>query len=146
MPNSICNSSLNAVNCRCCLFEKCYCTKSEAECEYINPNNEQFVADRIVSSIRNSVIYENTGFWRVYDRTFEEENDVARLDTYYIAFINDCLRAIRNMELVYVFKIKHLRDIIRFQGNVKVGYRDGIYYVYLPKKTIKIKRDCEKTI
>ncbi len=125
-------SVLDAKFCHDCLLEYCRCTKKMRECEYAKPNNERFIADKIVASIRQSIIYERAPLWEVCEHNMALENDSARLDIYYICFINDCLRAIREKEIVYVFRIRHLRDILRFQPDIRVGYRDGIYYVSLP--------------
>ena len=52
---------------------------------------------------------------------------VTTLDTYYVNFINDCISELRNGKTVYVFKLSHLWEILRFVDGIKAVYQgDGI--------------------
>ena len=135
-------SVINAKFCRDCEFEYCRCAKTEKECEFVKPDNEQFIADKITKPLRQTIIFEGVSLWEIDEQLWDLDNDATRLDIYYICFINDCLRSIRGKRIVYVFETRHIRDIMRFQPDVQIGYRDGIYYVTLPKRPRKMK-ECE---
>ncbi len=145
LQNTSKKSTLNAKFCNGCLFEFCYCTKTEEECEFVRPDNEQITTDKMVARFHKKIIFESAPLWIIGEYNRLTENDVARLELYYVCFINDCLRAIRNDQIVYVYKAKHIRDIMRFQPDIRVGCRDGIYYVSLPSRRKK-KEKCEEII
>ncbi len=52
---------------------------------------------------------------------------VATLDYYYVNFINDCISELRKGKTVYIFKLSHLWEIMRFCSDISATYvGDGI--------------------
>ena len=53
-------------------------------------------------------------------------------DMYYVSFINNVLRNIRHGEVDYIFKIKQLKELLRYEPDLEVSYADDIFTVWLP--------------
>ena len=49
---------------------------------------------------------------------------VTTLDTYYVNFINDCISELRKGKMVYVFKLSHIWEILKYVDNIKAIYQD----------------------
>jgi len=71
---------------------------------------------------RNSYNYFGMGI------TYREDFD---LDRYYVGLINDTLHNIRHNKLAWVFNLKQVEEVFRFEPDVEVTYDvdDGVYYL-----------------
>lgn len=54
---------------------------------------------------------------------------------YYRKFINDVLRNIRNGETDYCYELYQIRELLRFEPEMQIKYRDGVFMVSLPRKS-----------
>ena len=97
-------------------------------CKKFVPNNmDNFLNDTITYFQMNMPKSKLNKLKRVCTYNRATNDKVTTLDTYYVNFINDCISELRNGKTVYVFKLSHLWEIIKFVDNVKAMYQgDGI--------------------
>lgn len=62
------------------------------------------------------------------------DDKVTTLDNYYVNFINDCLSLLRKGQPAYVFRLIHIRDILRFERNINVEYLNDEAVIKLTRK------------
>ena len=75
------------------------------------------------------------GYYNTYYGIVDDK--VTTLDNYYVNFINDCLALLRKGQPAYVFKVEHIRDILRFQRDIKVEYLKDEEMIKLTRKENK---------
>ena len=97
-------------------------------CKKFIPNNmDIFLNDTITYFEMNMPKSKLNKLKRVCTYNRATNDKITTLDTYYVNFINDCISELRNGKTVYVFKLSHLWEIIKFIDNVKAVYQgDGI--------------------
>ena len=118
--------------------------KREESCDCYDfvPNDMQYFLKKIVERYK-SIIPDSKDkklkrkVYSYYDSYHGIVDDkVTTLDAYYVGFINDCLDLIRKGYFAYIFKIEHLRDIMRFEKDIIATYvGDG---------SIRIRKEVEK--
>lgn len=118
-----------------------------------NPPCRNFVPDNMDEFLNSTITYFNLHCDKskqkrlkrncVYRGAYTYNDKVTTLDTYYTGFINDCISQLRKGKMVYVFKLSHLWEIIKFVDNVIAVYQgDGI--IGLTCKTNKLKSKIKK--
>ena len=97
-------------------------------CKKFIPNNmDNFLNDTITYFELNMTKSKLNKLKRVCTYNRATNDKITTLDTYYVNFINDCISELRKGKTVYVFKLSHLLEIIKFVDNVKAMYQgDGI--------------------
>ena len=72
------------------------------------------------------------GYYNTYYGIVDDK--VTTLDNYYVSFINDCLALLRKGQPAYVFKVEHIRDVLRFERDIKVEYLKDEEMIKLTRK------------
>ena len=57
----------------------------------------------------------------------EDEDDLSEA-YYYSTAINDSLKEIRKYETAFLYNLREVKDILRFEPDINIIYSDGIYY------------------
>ena len=95
--------------------------------EFVPDNMDNFLNDTITYFELNMTKSKYDKLQRVCTYSKATNDKVTTLDTYYVNFINDCISELRNGNMVYVFKLHQLWEILRFVDGVKAEYQgDGI--------------------
>lgn len=110
----------------CCNFV-CHNTPNP-KCNSFVPNNmDDFLNYVITYSSVNIPMSKDKKLKRVCTYGHASNDRTTTLDMYYTAFINDCVSELRKGRMVYIFRLSHLWDVLRFINNVKAIYQgDGI--------------------
>ena len=140
MENSRINTMVDMDTCDTCLYGNSDCSKevNNQGCEYhfrIDSTQLEQIIENIRQRVkalgsdlvgkklsRNSYNYFGMGI------TYRDD---CNLDGYYVGLINDTLHNIRHKKLAWVFNLKQVEEIFRFEPNVEVTYDvdDGVYYL-----------------
>lgn len=117
-------------NCTDCMHVKT-CPKYEG-CEYLNNVKQDTYAEGIMSLLRRNKKQTNQKMYdSVHGSTSLSYKDNFSTYEYYRQMINGCLAEIRVGRTAYVFKEEHVRDIFRFEPDIKLTYKDKVFYVSL---------------
>lgn len=128
ISKTIPHSCFECCKCDCCEYVKENKHEESCECYDFVPNNIQYFLDKIVKRYKFIVPDSKDKklkrkVYSYYDNYHGIVNDkVTTLDAYYVGFINDCLELLRKGKPAYIFKIEHLRDIMRFEKKIVVNY------------------------
>ena len=95
-------------------------------------SDERFNPDNMDSFLNNIITYfeinmpksKNKKLNRVCTYNRATNDKVTTLDTYYVNFINDCISELRKGKMVYVFKLSHVWEILKYVDNIKAIYQD----------------------
>lgn len=110
----------------CCDFA-CHNTPNPRCMKFVPDNMDNFLNDTISYFELNMTKSKYNKLQRVCTYNKATNDKVTTLDTYYVNFINDCISELRNGNMVYVFKLHQLWEILRFVNGVKAEYQgDGI--------------------
>ena len=128
ISKSIPHSCAECCKCGCCEYVKENKHEESCECYDFVPSNTQEFLNKIVG--RYKLIVPDSKdkklkrkVYSYYDNYHGIVDDkVTTLDAYYVGFINDCLDLLRKGKPAYIFKIEHLRDIMRFEKEITVNY------------------------
>lgn len=119
-------------SCSQCIMSKS-CLQNGYTCTKFYPDNSDAFLEYVVTYLKeNTVPSKDKRLKRrvgVSSSIGMKYDDVTTLDNYYVKFINDTLSEIRHGRLGYIFTLSQLRDVIRFEKNIKVRYYDGCYEV-----------------
>lgn len=99
------------LNCSLCLYYET-CDHNEP-CEYLAPVDDDAYTQAIMEQI------------------YAEDSFVYRNDADSNCDIDYCLRDIRNGRIAYVHDKEHLAEILRFEPDINVVPKDGIFYISL---------------
>ena len=97
-----------------------------------NPMCSKFIPDNMDSFLNDTITYFKMNMPKskynklqrfcTYNRATNDK--VTTLDTYYVNFINDCISELRKGKMVYVFKLSHVWEILKYVDNIKAVYQD----------------------
>lgn len=94
---------------------------------FIPDNMDTFLNDTIAYFELNMVKSKDKKLKRICTYQGATNDKVTTLDSYYVSFINDCISELHKGKMVYVFKLKHMWDILKYVDNVEAAYQgDGI--------------------
>ena len=106
----------------------CHNTPNPRCMKFVPDNMDDFLNDTITYFEMNMTKSKDEKLKRVckaYQGVFNDR--IKPLDNYYVDFINDNISELRNGNMVYVFKLHQLWEILRFVDGVKAEYQgDGI--------------------
>lgn len=106
----------------------CHNTPNPRCMKFVPNNMDRFLNDTITYFEMNMVKSKDEKLKRVcksYQGVFNDR--IKPLDNYYVDFINDNISELRNGNMVYVFKLHQLWEILRFVNGVTAVYQgDGI--------------------
>lgn len=118
--------------CNQCIYNKnCYNIHFKKE----NKLCYKFVPHDVNSFLNNAILYFRMNYPKSKDKKLKRTcnyngayNDrVTTLGEYYVNFINDCINELHKGNTVYVFKISHIQEIVKFYSDVTATYvGDGI--------------------
>lgn len=97
-----------------------------------NPMCSKFIPDNMDSFLNDVIQYFSDHVDKSTDKKLKRvctyqgaTNDkITPLDSYYVGFINDCISELRNGKMVYVFKLSHVWEILKYVDNIKAIYQD----------------------
>src|SRR5574344_760160 len=105
----------------------CHNTPNPRCMKFVPDNMDDFLNDTITYFELNMVKSKDKKLKRVCTYQGATNDKVTTLDSYYTSFINDNISELRNGNIVYVFKLHQLWEILRFVDGVKAVYQgDGI--------------------
>ena len=105
----------------------CHNTPNPRCMKFVPDNMDDFLNDTVTYFENNMVKSKDKKLKRVCTYQGATNDKVTTLDTYYVNFINDNISELRNGNMVYVFKLHQLWEILRFVDGVKAVYQgDGI--------------------
>ena len=138
--------------CHQCIFRysctSLYHNKHNPPCRNFIPNNMDEFLNSIITYFNlncDKSKYKRLKRNCVYRGAYTYNDKVTTLDSYYTGFINDCIMQLRKGKMVYVFKLSHLWEILKFVDNVKAVYQgDGIIGLTCKDKTIKSKNNIKE--
>lgn len=101
-------------------------------CEYLSKANQDTYAEELMSLLRRNKKQTNQKEYpSLHGSTSpRNKNDFSTYE-YYRQMINGCLKEIRAGRIAYVYKEEHVRDIFRFEPDIKLSYKDKVFYVSL---------------
>lgn len=99
------------LNCSLCLY--CDTCDHNEPCEYLAPTDDDAYAKIIMEQV-----YDECG--SVYRDSADNNCD-----------IDYFLRDIRDGRIAYVYKKEHIAEILRFEPDINVVHKDGIFYITL---------------
>ena len=117
-------------NCKDCLHVD-LCPRYE-KCELLDNENKDTYATDLLNRLKQSIGQAATNIiplsqcWAnlSYDDRFSTYE-------YYRNMINDCLRELRSGFTTYVYNEDQVRDILRFEPDIKLACHDNIFYITL---------------
>ena len=97
-----------------------------------NPMCSKFIPDNMDSFLNDVIQYFSNHVDKSADKKLKRvctyqgaTNDkITPLDSYYVGFINDCISELRKGKMVYVFKLSHVWEILKYVDNIKAIYQD----------------------
>lgn len=97
-----------------------------------NPMCGKFIPDNMDSFLNDVIQYFSAHVDKSTDKRLKRvctyqgaTNDkITPLDAYYVGFINDCIFELRKGKMVYVFKLSHVWEILKFVDNITAKYQD----------------------
>ena len=105
----------------------CHNTPNPRCMKFVPDNMDDFLNDTITYFEKNMVKSKDKKLKRICTYQGATNDKVTTLDTYYVNFINDNISELWNGNMVYVFKLHQLWEILRFVDGVKAVYQgDGI--------------------
>ena len=145
MENTKVNTMADTDTCNTCLYGDSDCSRevNNQGCEYHfrieSDKNDGTQLEQTIENIRQKVkswggdlvgkkLSRNSYNYYGMGITYSDDFD---LDRYYVSLINDTLKNIRNKDLAWVFNLKQIEEIFRFEPDVDVTYDadDGVYYL-----------------
>jgi len=99
-------------------------------CEYMFPDDEDAYCDELVDRILATIIPAGREYMphgRNYGSLYDDGK--TPLFTYYREMINGALRDVRRGGVAYLYKEEHLKDFLKYEPNVCVAMRDGVFYI-----------------
>ena len=125
------NTNKNPIfkNCKDCLYVNT-CIKYEG-CSYLKHENKDDYAERLLESLKKNITCSPTSKFESLGSAIDSYNGERSTYEYYRQMINGCLRDIRQGRTAYVFKEEHVKDILRFEPDINLSYKDGIFYITL---------------
>lgn len=120
-------------SCNQCIMNKS-CLQNGYTCTKFYPEHMDSFLDCVVTYIKeNTLPSKDKRLKRRVGRaagTVGIKNDnVTTLDDYYVRLINDTLSEIRHGHVGYIFTLSQLRDVLRFERDVKVRHNDCGYEI-----------------
>ena len=117
-------------SCRDCLFFNT-CKKDEP-CNYFSPVDEDDYAERLLKMLKKNISPSTTHYLGSGMRDIKTSDDgVTPTYSYHRRMINDCLRDIRAGRIVYAYTELAIKDILRFEPDINLSYKDGVFYITL---------------
>lgn len=106
-----------------------------------NPHCGKFIPDNIDNFLNRMINYmsmyipksSNKYLKRINVKQRVSSDNITPLDSYYVDFINDSIKQLRDGKTAYVFKLYHIKDIIPFVPDFTVRYNDGIFELKIKK-------------
>ena len=120
----------NTSMCRCCTEIK-RCLKKNRFCPRIAVKSANGSIGFDIEALKRDVPLEDSLYWPEPETDYFYVPDDELLDVYYIRYINDCLREIRSKRIAFTYKVDHIRDILRFEPNIRVRFHGDIFCVDL---------------
>lgn len=118
------------LNCSICLY--CNTCDTNEPCEYLAPADEDAYTEQLMAELRSKTIPFPA---RRLGKGVLDKNAVNDgIDTTYSfhrKIINECLDDIRRGRIAYVYKKEHVAEILRFEADINVVHKDGIFYISL---------------
>lgn len=121
-------------NCNDCYWEdctKCGRLKPVNSCDYFFPTDQEKYTNNLIQKLRERNIpsLEKKLRRRAIKSNNVFNDGVDSLDSYYVSMINDSLKQIRSGDTAYLYSIEQLKDVLRFEPNIKIHYMDGIFHI-----------------
>lgn len=118
----------NVISCRDCLFSDT-CTKDKP-CEHLAPVDEDDYAERLLEQLKKFNTPSPTRYLGCGMRDIKTTDDrITPTYAYHRRMINDCLRDIRAGRITYAYTELAVKDILRFEPNISLSYKDGVFYI-----------------
>ena len=97
-----------------------------------NPMCSKFIPDNMDNFLNDVIQYFSEHVDKSTDKKLKRvctyqgaTNDkITPLDSYYVGFINDCISELQKGKMVYVFKLSHVWEILKYVDNIKAIYQD----------------------
>lgn len=118
------------LNCSLCLY--CDTCDHDEPCEYLAPTDDDAYTDQLMDELRSTVIPFPAR--RLGKGKSDKNATYDGIDTtyhFYRKIINECLDDIRRGRIAYVYKKEHVAEILRFEPDINVVHKDGIFYISL---------------
>lgn len=104
--------------------------EEEKRCFDFYPINMSTYIDEVVADLRENTIPAKTEYLpkmlTVTNSQFYDDK-IEPLYSYYVGMINDSLKLIRKGKSAYVFSFTHIKEILRFEPDIKVAYINGSF-------------------
>ena len=110
------------------------CLQNGYTCTKFYPDNMDSFLGSVVTYLKeNTLPSKDRRLKRCVGRTIGttgmKNDNVTTLDDYYVRLINDTLSEIRHGHVGYVFNLSQLRDVLRFERDIKVRYNECGYEI-----------------
>lgn len=106
-----------------------------------DPRCGNFIPDNIDAFLNRMINYMSMNIPKTSNKYLKRINvkqrvssdNITPLDSYYVDFINDSIKLLREGKTAYVFKLYHIKDIIPFVPDLTAKYNDGIFELKIKK-------------
>ena len=120
----------NEMTCRDCLF--CDTCPKDKPCEYLAPTDENSYAEKLLKRLKKNITHSPTRNLGDGFRDIKTSDDnITPTYSYHRRMINDCLKDIREGRIAYVYTELAVKDILRFEPDINLSYKDGVFYITL---------------
>lgn len=114
--------------------EDCYfngqCEDPGAECEYFSPTDEDNYCEQLVDRLRREIIPAGRSYLPKGNSDSKAYDDgLPSIYHYYRQMMNEALRDVRSGNVAFLYYESHLKDFLRYEPDVEVWLRDGVYYI-----------------
>ena len=132
-----------------CIWRTLGCsTRCSMECKYKCFSATDDTFDLMIEKLRSTALKNGTSLKgkRLSRSTYNfssfgvKYDTTQTLDQYYMCFINDVLKSIRKKQTSYIFKLDHIAEIMRFEPEVQIVLKEGIFHISLP---VPVKAKCK---
>lgn len=126
---------VGTISCKDCLYNDHRCIGGQENiCGHFCPIYEGTYIDTVVSWLRDNTPLSRDNTLSRCSRAFNGGtgvvyDDVVTLDACYVRMINDTLKQIRQGKIAYLYSWEQIVDIMRFEKNISVDYKEGIFYI-----------------